>query len=282
MEIFIGTVLMIFVVIIFFIIVGIKISNEIKGDKKIVCWHCGKEYDLVNTGENSCDICNCPICPYCGACNMHCSESKKYNYYSGSGLFDGFNSYGYNRFGFDKLGYNAAGFDKYGYDRAGFDKNSWHKNGTKFDENGYDKNGYNRDGYDKNGYNRSGYDKNGYNKNGYDRYGYDRQGFDKDGYNRNGFDKDGYNRMGYDANGHKKYEKRYQENNRYNTNNYSQRNPYYSIFSNATNIDELKKLYRSQAKCVHPDVSNLPPELSRKLMSELNEAYHYYLNKFTY
>lgn len=57
-------------------------------------------------------------------------------------------------------------------------------------------------------------------------------------------------------------------------------NEYYIMFSKMTSFEEIKRAYRKLAKEVHPDVSELPPEVSCKKMSDLNDAYKYFQNRF--
>ena len=57
-------------------------------------------------------------------------------------------------------------------------------------------------------------------------------------------------------------------------------NEYFTLFSNITTLDELKKTYKKLAKDVHPDVSDLPSDVACKKMADLNEAYKYFKNKF--
>lgn len=55
---------------------------------------------------------------------------------------------------------------------------------------------------------------------------------------------------------------------------------YFVMFSKMASFEEVKKAYRKLAKEVHPDVSDLPPEVACKKMSDLNDAYKYFQNMF--
>ncbi|MBQ3109682.1 MAG: DnaJ domain-containing protein [Clostridia bacterium] len=84
------------------------------------------------------------------------------------------------------------------------------------------------------------------------------------------------------SNTYKNYsnKKSYDKQNEFRQDKHNEGNEYFTVFSNATTFDEVKKIYRKLAKEVHPDVSNLPKEEACKRMADLNAAYEYYENKY--